>query len=260
MQTTVSPFRTSVVGARLDLLVLAAEPRGCVAVDLASGAFVRARYPVDQWVPLAPFDLAVAEIAESEHPNDVSRPESIDLTAAPARDGRMSPRRAEKWLKPLQQPRGHPVLGFPGPAVPYWTLTGDRPSVTLVDAPVGLHAVRDPEGFRVRFPWRGTRFDLPLADRHLAAVLDDLGRARIGAGDLQRVLGFRPRRVLAVLTPPFRTRLLSQSDSNWGEKASLSHPLAFMVCHVRRRRGTHPNRREPARPDHETPGAARRRR
>ncbi|MCU1463923.1 MAG: hypothetical protein JWO37_3998 [Acidimicrobiales bacterium] len=201
---TVALRRTSVVGARLELLVLAAEPRGCVAVDLASGAFVRARYPIDQWVPLAPFDVAVAEIAEAEHPADVSRPESIDLAAAPARNGRMSPRRAERWLKALHQPRGQVVLGFPGPAAPYWTLTGDRPSVTLVDAPVGLHAVRDPEGFRVRLPWRGTRLDLPLADHHLAAALDDLGRARIGSGDLQRVLGFRPKRVLAVLTPPFR--------------------------------------------------------
>ena len=110
----------------------------------------------------------------------------------------------EKELRPLQHPRGEVVLGFAGPAVPYWTLTGDRPSVTLVDTPVGLHAMRDPEGFRVRFPWRGSRLDLPLADRHLCAALDDMGRARIGAGDLQRLLGFRPRRVLAVLTPPFR--------------------------------------------------------
>jgi len=204
MQTTVAPYRTSVVGTRLELLLLASEQRGCVAVDLASGAFVRARYPVDQWAPLAPFDVASAELAESEHPADVSRPESIDLTAAPARSGRMSPRRAERWLRPLQHPRGEAVLGFAGPAVPYWTLTGDRPSVTLVDTPVGLHAVRDPEGFRVRFPWLGRRLDLPLADHHLCAALEDLGRARIGAGDLQRVLGFRPRRVLAVLTPPFR--------------------------------------------------------
>jgi hypothetical protein len=204
MQTAVAPHRTSVVGARLELLVLAAEPRGCVAVDLESGAFVRARYPIDQWVPLAPYDVAMAELAESDHPTDVSRPESIDLAAAPARRGRMSPRRAERWLRPLQHPRGQPVLGFAGPAAPYWTLKGDRPSVTLVDAPVGLHALRDPEGFRVRFPWRGGRLDLPLADHHLSAALDDLGRARISAGDLQRVLGFRPRRVLAVLTPPFR--------------------------------------------------------
>jgi hypothetical protein len=152
---------------------------------------------------LAPFDVAIAELAESEHPTDMSRPESIELAAAPARRGRMSPRRAERWLKPLQLPRREPVLGFAGPAVQYWTLTGDRPSVTLVDAPVGMHAIRDPEGFRVRFPWRGGRFDLPLADHHLTAALDDLGRARIGSSDLQRVLGFRPRRVLAALTPPF---------------------------------------------------------
>lgn len=203
MQTTYAP-RTRRVGAALELLVLAAERRGCVAVDLASGAFVRARYPVDQWVPLAPFDVATAEVGEAELPADVSRPESVELVAAPARAGRMSPRRAERWLKPLQQPRREPVLGFAGPAAPYWTLTGDRPSVTLVDAPVGLHTVRDPEGFRVRLPWRGARLDLPLADDHLIAALDDVGQARVAGGDLQRVLGFRPRRVLAVLTPPFR--------------------------------------------------------
>lgn len=187
-------------------LVLAGEPGGCVGVDLGSGAFVRAQHPPSGNSAVAPFDVAVASVATLTYPADHTRPETVELEQPPARDGHLSPRRANRWLRPLLHPRRAPLLGFAGPAAPYWTLRGDQPSVSLIElarASRGPLATRDPAGgFRCVFWWRDARIDLPLGDDRLVASLDELGRQRYGRTDLHRVLGWRPRRVLVVLTPP----------------------------------------------------------
>lgn len=196
-------YRVAVVGAELAMAVLAEEPDGCVAVDLESGAFVRAIHP-----PLphdsspAPLDVVTAEIASPLDPPDAARPEAVPLAGAPTRTGRLTRRRAERYLQALQHPPRGPLLGFSGAAIPYWTLSGDRPSVTLVEPAMGPQIRWGPAGYECRFAWQGAVHELPLGDRRLAASLWRQGVDRCAGRELTRHLGFRTHRLLVVLTPP----------------------------------------------------------
>ena len=196
-------YRVAVAGAELAMAVLADEPDGCVAIDLESGAFVRAIHPPspDDASPGA-LDVVMGEIAAPLAPPDASRPEAVQLTAPPIRTGRLTRQRAERYLAPLQHPPHGPLLGVPGVAVPYWTLSGDRPSVTLVEPAMGPQVRWGPGGYECRFAWRGTVHQLPLGDRGLAASLWRQGVDRCAGRELTRHLGFRPGHLLVVLTPP----------------------------------------------------------
>lgn len=198
---TALPYRVTVAGARLRMLVLTADAGGCVGVDLESGAFVRARYHGDAG-DLHPFDVVAGQIAELPEPLDSSRPETVALAGTPRRTGSITPKRADRWLQPLLHPARGPLLGFPGQAVPYWTLAGDRPSLTLVELPSGAQLRRGSFGYECRFVWLGARHQLPFVDRRLMAHLDDVGWPRYSARDLQHLLGYRVRRALVVLSPP----------------------------------------------------------
>jgi len=196
-------YRVEVVGAELAMAVLAEEPDGCVAVDLESGAFVRAIHPpVPRHECPVAFDVVSAEIAASLDPPDAARPEAVHLAGPPTRSGRLTPRRAERYLQALQHPPHGPLLGFSGVAVPYWTLSGDRPSVTLVQPAQGPQIRWGSAGYECRFAWQGILYQLPLGDRRLAASLWRHGVERSAGRDLVRHLGFRPQRLLVVLTPP----------------------------------------------------------
>ena len=75
------PQRVEVAGAELQLLVLAADRAGCIGVDLASGALVRASHP-EGGSRLRPYDVASGRLAEPDDP-DWSRPELVTLAAPP---------------------------------------------------------------------------------------------------------------------------------------------------------------------------------
>ncbi len=199
---TMLPHRVAVAGAQLRMLVLAADVGGCVGVDMESGAFVRAMFRGAADDHLAPFDVAVGEITEPPRPVDQSRPESVALAAPPRRTGSITPRRAERWLEPLRHPRRGSLLGFSGRAVPYWTLAGDRPSLTLVELAAGPQVRRGPFGYECRFIWQGARHQLPLLDHRALARLDEVGWPRYSARDVHHLLGHRVRHLLVVLTPP----------------------------------------------------------
>jgi hypothetical protein len=185
------------------MLVLAAEADGCVGVDLESGAFVRAMYRRrGRSDELAPFDVAVGEVVTPDEPPDVSRPETVALARRPQRTGQLAPRRAERYLTPLHHPSRAPLLGFPGPAVPYWTLAGDRPSLTLVELVAGPQVRRVRGGWECRFPWHGNRHAFPLTDTRVTALLEEVGWPRYSSHDLHRLLGYRTRRLLVMLSPP----------------------------------------------------------
>ena len=198
---TMLPHRVAVAGAQLRMMVLASDVGGCVGVDMDSGAFVRAMFPGGT-ADLGPYDLAVGTITEPSRPVDQSRPESVALASPPRRTGTVTARRAERWLEPLDHPRRGPLLGFPGRAVPYWTLAGDRPSLTLVELATGPQVRRGPVGYECRFPWQGARHQLPLLDQRALVRFQEVGWPRYSARDVQHLLGYRVRRILVILTPP----------------------------------------------------------
>ena len=196
------PCRVDVAGAELQMLVLAPQPDGCVGVDLDSGAFVRAVYSTGDAEPLEAFDVTTAPIGAPLDPPDTVRPEAVALARAPQRIGGLRPRRAERYLQALRHPPQGPLLGFQGVSVPYWTLSGDRPSLALVEPSDGPLVLASPGGYECRFGWHGTVHQFPLGDRRLAAELFSLRRRRSSPRELTRILGYRPGRLLLVVAGP----------------------------------------------------------
>lgn len=171
--------RTSLASADARLLVVAGGQRWCAAIDLESGALVTARW--SGAVPaLETFAVADVRVAPDQSGADPTRPEELVLAAPPTPVGVMGKRGADRWLRPLLHPESEHLLGSAGPTVPYWTLTGEHPSVAIVrpaSPPVILAS-------RCRFRWRHVDHVLPV----LATAMGTCPS--------------RPRRVLVALTPP----------------------------------------------------------
>lgn len=195
-------YRVAVAGAELRMLVLAPQPDGCVGIDLDSGAFVRAIHPAPEEEPLEAFDVTTAPIGDPLDPPDSVRPEAVALASAPRRIGTLRPRRAERYLQALRHPPHGPLLGFTGVSVPYWTLSGDRPSLALVEQTEGPLILVGAGGYECRFGWQGTVHQFPLGDRRLAEELYRLRRRRSSPRELTRILGYRPGRLLLVVAGP----------------------------------------------------------
>jgi hypothetical protein len=197
---TVLRQRVAEAGAQLEFLVLASDPRGCIGVDLASGAFVRAHHPVDERRFLKPFAVACGQLAPADM-DDAAEPERAELIGPPRPTARIHPRQAERWLRPLLHPPRLPLLGLAGNAIPYWTLQGDRPSVALIE-PNQVGVARSGAGYVCRFVWLDTFHELFLRDRRLTNALTRRQIERCGGRGLHAMLGHAPDRLLVALTPP----------------------------------------------------------
>lgn len=148
---------TSLAGAEVQLLLLAGGRRWCAAIHLRTGALLSARWE-QPTTTLAPLQVACARVAGDQGEADPVRPEEVTLAGAPRPVGHASRRRAEKWVRPVLHPPGQHLLGFPGPATPYWALTGARPSLAVVAPPVPPVVERA----QCRFRWHGQGYVLPV--------------------------------------------------------------------------------------------------
>ncbi|HTW99442.1 MAG TPA: hypothetical protein VMD59_11725 [Acidimicrobiales bacterium] len=195
-------------GSILDCLVLAPGPEEWAAVDLASGAFVRARPPgPDGEPPLGrgwqALDVARIEITSDGEPLDPARPEAIACGDSPIRLGRARRGAARRLLRRLASPErpGATLLASHGPSIPYVDLDGTTPSLMLIAvAPRSLEACsRGSDDAVLAFSWSGGTHQLPVAeDRLRRAVLAAAPRPLSGSR-LAGVLGGKPSLVLVGL-------------------------------------------------------------
>ena len=170
-------------GEELTLLVLSVSALGLAAVDLASGAVVRTDARLLGGLRLRPYDVVSARLAPAQEDPDRTQPEAVALARPPRPLRRLTPRRAERWLRPLLHPERAHLLGFAGPAIPFWELDGSRPSVAVA-ATRAVVAVGDDGLMRCRFLWRTLVHDLPVVT--------------VGAASLPS----EAARVVVALTPP----------------------------------------------------------
>lgn len=156
------PQRAGGAGAELTLMVLSVSNLGLAAVDLDSGAVVRSGDAQLDGLGLRPYDVVSARLAAAAEPLDPTQPEAVALAGSLRPLRRLSPRRAERRLRPLLHPEWAHLLGFAGPSIPFWELDGTRPSVAVVPAQASL-GVDDDGTLRCRFLWRTLLHDLPVA-------------------------------------------------------------------------------------------------
>lgn len=163
VRTMLEPARRSAeAGAELRLLVLSVSDLGLAAVDLASGAVVRTGRSLLKGVHLRPYDVVGARLDADGADADATQPEAVALAGPPRPLYRLSPRRADRWLRPILHPERAHLLGFAGPSIPFWELDGNRPSVGVAAAPASVR-VGDDGLLRCRFLWRTLVHDLPCA-------------------------------------------------------------------------------------------------
>src|SRR5205823_4506075 len=110
------------------------------------------------------FDPSTSATETWRAPSPPTRSNPSSSTSPPRQRGRLAPRRAERWLRPLVHPPRLPLLGFAGNSVPYWTLEGDRPSVALLEPEKLGVAVNGDGSYGCRFLWQDGYHDLPLLD------------------------------------------------------------------------------------------------
>jgi len=193
-------------GVELRLLVLACTAEDTTAVDLSSGALVRIRVPwPDGHEPdLAPFDVVEARLADDPESDDLAQPEAASAGDLPRHIGTLRGRRVRRLLRRLAASPDGPLLGFPGPAAPYFDFRGAQPSVALVVPTRGPQLIRRlADGSTwVRFGWQRDDVWLPVEDRQAARVLDAARRDRLSGKSLAAALGFRPQYLLTSVSQP----------------------------------------------------------
>ena len=186
-------------GRELHVMVLATEEQCCAGIDLGSGALVRAWTPVPVDSRLRPYDVVAGTLdTDADIVPDPAQPEAVVVSGPLEPFGRMSGRRAERYLRPLLHPRGQHLLGVPGPDVLFWERTGDHPSIALVEPETPTVIVRRRRSMWSRFGWRGLRMELPLVDRWVAAAMVRGGQSRLVAAAGERLV--------VALTPPIDGR------------------------------------------------------
>ena len=203
VQVISCPTRAVDPGTTLSLMVLSDGPEGCAAVDVSSGALVRARYTGSPPAPLAPFDLVRVVIAEDPDCPDPTQPEAVSVTGVPERLARLRGRRVRRLVGPLMLPAGEQPFGFAGSAAQYWTVPGDRPSLAVL-SPQRPPTVRDRGQADVvcRFGWGGVDLELPVADQRLRQAARGGSRPLLGGPDLRQLVGFEPSLVVLALSDP----------------------------------------------------------
>lgn len=190
------------VQSEFRVLVLAAGPHGCAGIDMETGAIVRCQYP-RPWNDLPePYEVLRGRAGESEAEPPAYAPETVELAELPELAGRLRGRKANRYLRPLVHPPGEHLLGDASASVPFWTMQGDRPSITLVEPTSGPAVERDDDGLWCCFRTRRLTYRLPLHDRQLGAADHHPAAARLEGTTLTRALGWKPHRLLVALTAP----------------------------------------------------------
>lgn len=203
VQVISCPTRAADPGTTLSLMVLADGPEGCAAVDVSSGALVRAHYRRDPAPALDPFDLVRAVIAEDPDCPDPTQPEAVSLLEPPQRVARVRRRQVRRLVAPLLLPRGEQPFGFSGSAAQYWTVPGDRPSLAVLEPhrPPAVR-VRGEREVLCRFGWGNVDLELPVADTAVRRTLLTGDWPVLSGTGFRQALGFEADLLVLALSAP----------------------------------------------------------
>jgi hypothetical protein len=212
--------RRHLPGEVLRCVVLSPGPAEWAAVDVDSGAILRARpglYPAERSPaddarrerlrqrPASILDVFEVTLAEDHEPPDPSRPEAVSLAREPEPVGKLRPRQARRLLASLaERSTTRPLLGGIGPSVAYVDLDPGAPSFAVL-APAKCPSVMVSESaLTCRFTLGGATERVPLSadyEGFRRQLANDTVLERAG---LLSLFGFEPRYLVAALAPPER--------------------------------------------------------
>jgi len=213
-------------GTELLVLVLSCNRDDTIAVDLASGALVRLRvpWPEEHEPDLTAFDVVQATLAADPERDDLASQRRQRWRGSPAsRDP--AGRRVRHMLQRLAAPPDGPLLGFPGPAAPYWDFRGLRPSAALIVPTRGPQLIRrtDDHSTWARFGWDRDDVWLPVEDAMAARALDAARTERLSGKTLATALGFAPRYLLVSVTARARATATRSAAPSCPRAENSSH-------------------------------------
>lgn len=227
--------RSTQPGDRLSLIVVRGG-RCPIGIDLASGALVQTTHPLgDDGAGRHPhlqcFDVAVGRLADDDRapellirtgssagtgdpldraPSDDAAGGGIDawtpelaILDQPLRHiGHVGPRRAARYIRPVLHPRSGPILGFHGPAAPFWSIDGTGPTISIVrpDSAIGVRVSE--QGVHAVFRWRGILHQLPLEAPDVLARLDWLPQGITSGRELHEAIRYVPHLIVVRLAAP----------------------------------------------------------
>ena len=191
-------------------MVLSSRVGECCAVDLETGAFVRASWPGAPLVDVRPYQVVLGHFGPYEGVPDPGRPEAVKLVGCPEEAPSIKGRQVRRYLRDIVTAPGQALLGFPGLDIPYWTLNGAYPSVAIIqpEGDVQVRVRREEQMVWGHFRWGRMEQSLAVLDselaHYLAAAVGD--RIELAKQGLEQLLGFRPYYLLVLLTPPIEGR------------------------------------------------------
>jgi hypothetical protein len=207
-------------GEVLRCVVLSPGPREWAAVDIDTGAVLRARpgrYPatrsagddarrertrLDATSILDVYEVALGEDAE---PPDPARPEAVSLAREPERVGTLRPRQARRLLASLAgRAATRPLLGGIGPSVAYIDIDEAAPSISVLAPERCPNLIVGRDTLSCTFTIGGAGERLPLSVDHGALRRQLATDTVLERAGLMALLGFEPRYLVAALAPPER--------------------------------------------------------
>ena len=166
-----------------------------------------AQQPAEEKVRTARERLQVISLARhgesyeggSTFPDVVTASGGIELLGALTR------RHGRKLLEEVSAPLTRNLFGFAGWSIPYWDLTGDYPSVVLLEKPSYMMLfLRDDGTSWARLTTSDVDMMMPVSDESIKAYLEDRPDGTIEGRDIELVTGKRPYYLLTTLQPPYK--------------------------------------------------------
>ncbi len=147
--------------------------------------------------------LSLARHGES-YGEDSIFPDVVTVSGEIALLGTLKRRYARKLLEGIAVPLARTLFGFAGWSVPYWDLTGDYPSVVLLERPSYIMLfLRDDGTAWARLTKSEVDMMMPVSDESIKAHLKERPNGTIEGKDIELVVGKRAYYLLTTLQPPY---------------------------------------------------------
>lgn len=176
-----------------------------VAANLATNALLR--FEIDATsldnLGFAPFALWDLETSQANLLADPGRPELIEINSANPVGQLRKKRQIAAICNQSRAPENLPLLGFNGPSISYSQVSGNSPSITIVELSKRQAIRKNSYGeVTISFPWGPIIASLPLGNEKENYLFDRVDRPLNSQKEIAEILGFIPKYLVVVLAKP----------------------------------------------------------